>query len=143
MIKQSYIDYMVEHDMATEGATSFGEAYVNITHTEKVVLIYLLKKEKATMGQIGVKINMSKSATNFVVGKIVKLDFVKKTRSVEDNRVVYVTLTESGLKYVKELADILSSRFTKYVSNYLAFVKSEVNEDDQIALDKVIGILSE
>lgn len=142
MFKKSYIDYIIENDMGSDQNEGFDEAFVNVTHTEKVILIYLLKQTQGTMGQIGEKINMSKSATNFVVGKLVKLDFVQKNRSETDNRVVYVTLTDSGLNYVKELVDVLSARFTSYVSKYLSAVKSEVDSSDQIAIDRVIEILT-
>lgn len=60
------------------------------------ILSALLKHERLTMKELADKIGRDKSTVTVLVDKLIKQGFVEKTRDIEDNRVVFVSLTEKG-----------------------------------------------
>ena len=143
MFKQNYIDFMVDHDYSSEVMKASNEdELINLTQIEKSIMIHLYRVDKSTMGEIGKKFNLSKSATNFVVNKLVKQEIVEKKRSVDDNRVVHGMLTVDGRQKTLKMLETLSVRFTNSVSKYLTAVKKDVEISEQEAIDKVIEILN-
>jgi len=73
MSKLSYIDYVLENDMSNKKSDSHDEKYLNRTHTEKMILMYVLKTEEVTLDDLAKKLKMSESAINIVLGKMSKL----------------------------------------------------------------------
>lgn len=71
------------------------------------ILNALLFSEALTMKDLAKKINKDKSTVTALVEKLIKLGYVAKTRDNEDNRVVFVTLTEKG-KALKPMFDAIS-----------------------------------
>lgn len=60
------------------------------------ILFELLKNEKLTMKELAEKIDRDKSTVTALVDKLIKQGYVEKTRDLEDNRIMFVTLTEKG-----------------------------------------------
>ncbi len=71
------------------------------------IIFSLLTCETLTMKELAKKIDRDKSTVTALVDKLIKLGYVKKSRDEEDNRIVYVTLTESG-KDLKPMFDSIS-----------------------------------
>lgn len=71
------------------------------------ILVALLKAEKLTMKELAEKIDKDKSTVTALVDKLIKQGYVEKTRDIEDNRVVFVTLTTKG-KELKPMFDAIS-----------------------------------
>lgn len=68
----------------------------NITPRDFSVLRYLLEIGKASVGQIQAFVHKSPSTASLLIAQLEEKGFVSRTRSVEDNRIVYVSLTEAG-----------------------------------------------
>ena len=83
------------------------------------ILFLLLKSEKLTMKELAERINKDKSTITALVNKLMKQGYVEKERDIEDNRIVFVTLTEKG-KQLKPMFDAISedliSRVYKNIS---------------------------
>jgi DNA-binding MarR family transcriptional regulator len=60
------------------------------------VLRYLLEAGSATVGQVQAYLHKSLSTTSALIAQMEAKDYVSRTRSREDNRVVIVTLTAKG-----------------------------------------------
>ena len=60
------------------------------------VLRFLWEFGPATVGQVQAFLHMSASTTSALVAQLEKVNYVTRTRSLEDNRVVIVELTPSG-----------------------------------------------
>ena len=63
---------------------------------EQSVLHHLLENEGVTIGRLQHYLHKSPSTTSALVAKLEDAGLVERTRSVEDNRVVLVTLTPEG-----------------------------------------------
>lgn len=83
------------------------------------IIFALLKNEKLTMKELTEKIDKDKSTLTALVNKLVRLGYVEKTRDVEDNRNVFVTLTKQGRsleEIFKKISDELISTTYKNIS---------------------------
>jgi len=78
------------------------------------ILMALLKVEKLTMKELTEKIGKDKSTVTALVDKLIKQGYVEKTKDIEDNRVVFVSLTEKG-KELKPMFDAISQELISIV----------------------------
>lgn len=62
------------------------------------IIYALLKNQRLTMAEIAEKIDRDKSTVTALVDKLVRLGYVTKQRDTQDTRVVYVSLTDKGIK---------------------------------------------
>lgn len=102
---------------------SFGVEGLATSHGD--ILLALLKIEKLTMKELAEKIDKDKSTVTALVDKLIKQGYALKTRDTEDNRVVFVTLTEKG-RALKPMFDEISQKLLSTV--YEGISKSEKEE---------------
>ena len=94
------------------------------------ILVALLKNEKLTMKELAEKIDKDKSTVTALVDKLIKQGYVEKTRDIEDNRVVFVTLTEKG-KALKPMFDAISQEL-------LSIVYKDISQNEKEELVKTL-----
>lgn len=87
------------------------------------ILSALLKHERLTMKEIADKIGRDKSTVTVLVNKLIDQGYIEKTRDIEDNRVVFVSLTEKG-RELKPMFDSISK-------DLLSIVYKGVSEDEK------------
>lgn len=83
------------------------------------ILYSLFQTPKLTMAEIARRIGRDKSTVTALVDKLVKLGYVYKERSLEDTRVVYVTLTARGneLKPIfEEISQVIMKAFYQNIT---------------------------
>lgn len=97
------------------------------------ILVALLKAEKLTMKELAEKIDKDKSTVTALVDKLIKLGYVEKSRDVEDNRVVFVTLTKSG----KELKPMFGSISKELISIVYKDIPQNEREEVNNILTKI------
>ncbi len=77
-----------------------------ITGPQLNVLFNLqVRPEGVTMRQLSEMHLLSHGATTGLVDRMINMDLIERTRSVEDRRVVYVTLSENGKQILKQITD--------------------------------------
>jgi len=94
------------------------------------ILDALLRSEKLTMKELADKISRDKSTITALVDKLIKQGYVEKARDIEDNRVVFVTLTEKG----KELKPM----FEKISQDLLSRVYTGISQNEREELIKTL-----
>lgn len=97
------------------------------------ILFALLKNEKLTMKELAEKIDKDKSTVTALVDKLIKQGYALKTRDTEDNRVVFVTLTEKG----KELEPMFDAISQKLFSTVYKDISESEKEELLITLTKI------
>lgn len=94
------------------------------------IIFALLKNEKMTMNELARKIGKDKSTITALVNKLINQGYVQKTRDTEDNRVVFVTLTEKGRE--------LGPMFNKVSEDLLSTVYRNISQDEREELLKTL-----
>ncbi|MEM7131495.1 MAG: MarR family transcriptional regulator [Chloroflexota bacterium] len=84
-------------------------SYARQIHKEGVrprqlaVLRFLMDAGEVTVGQVQAYLYNSASTTSAIIAKLEEAGYVTRSRSVEDNRVVVVNLTEAGRSIVEHV----------------------------------------
>ncbi len=94
------------------------------------ILVLLYKYEKLTMKDIADKIHRTKPTVTVLADKLEKLGYVERRKSLDDNRITYITLTEKGRQF-RPLFDNISKDLTKLL------YKNLTQEEAQI-IDKLL-----
>jgi DNA-binding MarR family transcriptional regulator len=92
--------------------------------------------EDATITAISEKLRITKASVTVGVNKLISLGYVTKTRSKDDKRVFYVSLTRAGGKLVDAKYQALQT--------YGAFIRSALTKEEsqqfETILTKLVGL---
>jgi DNA-binding MarR family transcriptional regulator len=77
---------------------------IHLTHPQYLVMLALWQHEKLTVREIAGLLRLEPATVSPLVRRLEALDYVMKTRSEHDERIVEVTLTPTGLK-LRETAE--------------------------------------
>lgn len=78
----------------------------DLTYTQYIAMLVLWEEEKITFKNLGKKLHLDSGTLTSVLKKMEANNLIKKYRTVEDDRVVIVELTEKGLKLKNEILEI-------------------------------------
>ncbi|QQK08227.1 MarR family winged helix-turn-helix transcriptional regulator [Miniphocaeibacter halophilus] len=83
----------------------------NLTNMKYKVLQEINKKNTANIGEIGQALGIADGNISNMCKKLEKEGYLKRTRSIEDERIVTVTLTDKGIEAVKNVKDELEKKY--------------------------------
>ena len=101
---------------------------------EQIILHYLGKNEDVKMSDLAGVIDAPISTVTSIVNKLVENDLLNRTHSVEDRRIINVSLTSKGRSIFKKIhaqKDELSN-----------IILSKLNEKEQAAMVKYVNVLA-
>ena len=77
-----------------------------LTYTQYIVLLVLWEKDPISVKEIGEKLYLDSGTLTPLLKKMEEKEWVKRTRSREDERVVMISLTKEGKDLQKKCRDI-------------------------------------
>ena len=120
-------DYAYEH--VTSELKQLG--MVGLAPSHGAILITLYREKALSLKELSVRINKKKSSTTELVDKLIRLEYVEKTVSTEDQRIKLVRLTPKSLAHKKD--------FKMLSDNVNAQVYKCFSEDEQQQLTHLIS----
>jgi MarR family 2-MHQ and catechol resistance regulon transcriptional repressor len=103
---------------------------LDINETEFLVLFALDANGPLTIQDIGQKISMTSGTMTYVIDKLEKKNYIKRVRSSEDRRRIYIELTEEG----KVFWDDTIKMHTQHLKEFFG----HVSEDEMKLLIKLM-----
>ncbi|TCK93229.1 MarR family transcriptional regulator [Natranaerovirga hydrolytica] len=103
---------------------------LNITYPQYLVLLVLWEVEVITLRDLGKKLYLDSGTLTPLLKRMEKMHLIKRERSVEDERVLFIKITEKGLG-MKEKASKVPECLLKNIEvdiNQLIRVKKEMDE---------------
>ena len=97
----------------------------NLVYSHIRIIIILSVYKKLSMKEISNLISKDKSTVTFLVNKLERMGYVKKTASTEDKRVIYLTLEEKADEIIETVFQV-TKVFHKRVEKILT--KGEINQ---------------
>ena len=94
---------------ATNSIIRYYRIYLNeigITYTQCSVLLVLWEQDSCSIKTIANNLKLDSPTITPIIQKLEKINLVKRNRSNEDERVVFVTLTKAGIDLEDQVADI-------------------------------------
>jgi DNA-binding MarR family transcriptional regulator len=77
-----------------------------LTYTQYITLIVLFEKDNKTISEIGDRLGLDSGTLTPLIKKLEKRHILKRVRGKEDERKVYIELTEFGLKLKEDLKQV-------------------------------------
>ncbi len=115
-------------------ADNCGKACGGFNEKEQILILYLGKNDEVKMSDLAGIIDAPVSTITSIVNKLVENEILDRDHSVEDRRVINVTLTTKGKNIYKKIRtqkDELSDALL-----------SKLSEKDQASMIKYINILA-
>ena len=79
---------------------------LGLTYTQYIVFLVLWEKDGVSVSEIGERLMLDNGTLSPLLKKMEKVGHVRRERSCEDERVVVVTLTESGRALQEKAKDV-------------------------------------
>lgn len=82
---------------------------LDLTYSQYLVMLVLWEHGKVTMSQLGNHLYLDNGTLTPLIKRLIGSGVVEKKRSIDDERVVHITLTEEGIKLKEKAYNIPSS----------------------------------
>jgi DNA-binding MarR family transcriptional regulator len=115
-------------------ADNCGKACGGLSEKEQIILFYLGKNEDVKMSELAGIIDAPMSTVTSIVNKLVENDLLNRSHSVEDRRIINVSLSLKGRNIYKKIRSQKDELFDSMLT--------QLSEKDQAALIKYINILA-
>ena len=79
---------------------------LGLTYTQYIVFLVLWEKDGITVNEICGKLMLDNGTVSPLLKKMEQAGYIERKRSSEDERVVHVTLTQSGRELQEEAKDV-------------------------------------
>lgn len=100
----------------------------DLTYTQYITLIVLFEKNHQSISDLGQRLNLDSGTLTPLLKKLESKGYVKRVRGKNDERKVYISLTEQGNILKKELLHVPID-----ISNHY-----ELNTEEAIMLQKLL-----
>jgi MarR family transcriptional regulator, organic hydroperoxide resistance regulator len=94
------------------------------------ILFILFNDKQCTMQELSLRINRTKPTVTILVQKLVDYGYIEKTKSIEDNRVTFVTLTPTG--------EALEPMFREISTRLLEKVYGGFSPEESVQLESML-----
>ncbi|WP_455714313.1 MarR family winged helix-turn-helix transcriptional regulator [Anaerosporobacter sp.] len=141
----SYGQELIETMMKIHSMKRKSKGFGGLSHTEGMILFYLDHKidEDNTLGikvsQITKHLEIPKPATSKVLNSLEERGFILRKIDRSDRRVTYISITEEGYAFIKDLHD----KRDQYISDLLIKLGEEDAKELIRIIDKLYRIVSE
>lgn len=108
-----------------------------LTMLQVRILIAVYQHDRHTIGSLANQIHMAGTNISTMCKKLENMGYMERVRDPEDERVVKVTLTETGREVVRKI----DAELTEKVSTYIQFETEETIENIIVGLQKLNGLL--
>lgn len=90
--------------------------YIDLTASQGILISILWREGEMRISDLSKKIGLSNSTVSGIIDRLEKQDIVKRIRSQEDRRVVYVTITDDFKKKAKKHFDEAERQLGKMIN---------------------------
>lgn len=82
-----------------------------ITYTQYITLLVLWEQDNITVKELGNKLHLDSGTLTPLLKKLENMGLLQRTRDTEDERNVYIKLTEKGLNMKEDALEVPSKMF--------------------------------
>lgn len=110
----------------------------HVSASQITVLMALFKFKMCTVGFLARELNVSDPTITGIIDRLVRLKYVIRRRSINDRRVVMMSLTGKGEKVIKDINKVVEERWSKILAHL-----SDKERKDYLRLMKKITQIAE
>ncbi|ROR26370.1 DNA-binding MarR family transcriptional regulator [Mobilisporobacter senegalensis] len=113
---------------------------LGLTYTGYITLLALWEKDQVTVKELGKRLYLDSGTLTPLLKKLEALDYIKRIRSSNDERNVYIKLTQKGIDLKKEAIHIpedllcstnINTQNIRQLLSYLHEFMGDINKSDK------------
>jgi len=89
-----------------------------LTYDQHFTMRYIMKNDLCTSTDLAKNFYVKKSAITAIINRLVEKDFVRRDRDTKDRRVVYLKLTEKGIRFYEECHKKIHDVVARLISHF-------------------------
>jgi DNA-binding MarR family transcriptional regulator len=128
------IELIIKISRSLKGKMVFDYQTSHLTMLQLQVLILLKNECNFRIKDIAGKFNVKMSTASSLIDRLSSAKMVLRKKDIEDRRIVHITLTKKGKKYIQEYI----KQRKKIISNVLSYISSE----DKSTLSRILKSIS-
>ena len=106
---------------------------IGLTVPQITAIKFIAHRKKVTVSELSEEMNITKATVSGILNRLENMNIIKRIRSKEDKRIVYVVFSDEGLSLAKDIKHIMNNCFENIFSN--------VSKEDLISIDNHLSSL--
>lgn len=106
---------------------------IGLTVPQITAIKFIAHRKKVTVSELSEEMNITKATVSGILNRLENMNIIKRIRSKEDKRIVYVVFSDEGLSLAKDIKHIMNNCFENIFSN--------VSKEDLISIDNNLSSL--
>lgn len=106
---------------------------IGLTVPQITAIKFIAHKKQVTVSELSEEMSITKATVSGILNRLENMNIIKRIRSKEDKRIVYVVFSDEGLSLAKDIKHIMNNCFENIFSN--------VSKEDLISIDNHLSSL--
>ncbi|KEI06846.1 MarR family transcriptional regulator [Clostridium botulinum] len=106
---------------------------IGLTVPQITAIKFIAHRKKVTSSELSEDMSITKATVSGIIDRLEKMNIIKRIRSKEDRRIVYIVFSDEGLNLAKDIKNIMNSCFENIFSN--------VSEEELVSIDNHLSSL--
>ena len=106
---------------------------IGLTVPQITAIKFIAHRKKVTVSELSEEMNITKATVSGILNRLENMNIIKRIRSKEDKRIVYIVFSDEGLSLAKDIKHIMNNCFENIFSN--------VSKEDLISIDNNLSSL--
>ena len=106
---------------------------IGLTVPQITAIKFIAHKKQVTVSELSEEMSITKATVSGILNRLENMNIIKRIRSNEDKRIVYIVFSDEGLSLAKDIKHIMNNCFENIFSN--------VSKEDLISIDNHLSSL--
>ena len=106
---------------------------IGLTVPQITAIKFIAHRKKVTVSELSEEMNITKATVSGILNRLENMNIIKRIRSKEDKRIVYIVFSDEGLSLAKDIKHIMNNCFEN--------IFSDVSKEDLISIDNNLSSL--
>lgn len=106
---------------------------IGLTVPQITAIKFIAHRKKVTVSELSEEMSVTKATVSGILNRLENMNIIKRIRSNEDKRIVYIVFSDEGLSLAKDIKHIMNNCFENIFSN--------VSKEDLISIDNHLSSL--
>ena len=106
---------------------------IGLTVPQITAIKFIAHKKQVTVSELSEEMSITKATVSGILNRLENMNIIKRIRSKEDKRIVYIVFSDEGLSLAKDIKHIMNNCFENIFSN--------VSKEDLISIDNNLSSL--
>ncbi|AYF54838.1 MarR family transcriptional regulator [Clostridium novyi] len=90
---------------------------IGLTVPQITAIKFIAHRKQVTSSELSEEMSITKATVSGIIDRLEKMNIIKRVRSKEDRRIIYIVFSDEGLNLAKDIRDIMNNCFENIFNN--------------------------